>query len=54
MVIYSFSPWFINGEGKYVYMNNVSHAGDLWQDQELNVPLLMLSFLNVTATQIYI
>lgn len=54
MVIYSFSPWFISGEEKYVYMRNMSHTGGLWQYQQLNVHLLMLSFLNVTATQIYI
>lgn len=33
---------------------NMSHTTGLWQDQKLNVDLLMLSFLNVTATQIYI
>lgn len=53
MVMYSFSPRFINGEGKDMYMN-MSHTRSLWHDQKLNADMLMLSFLNVTATQIYI
>lgn len=33
---------------------NMSHTTGLWQDQKLNVDMFMLSFLNVTATQVYI